>query len=154
MEDIMSYPKTLKGKIKYRITRSKDFVFLIKDFLDLSGRDQVLRSLRALIKEEFLVKVGYGIYVKGDISGITGKIIPVKDMRTVAISALKKLGIPTCITPAERDYNEYKSTQVPNGFIIGVTKPVTRKISFGKIVIRYELVNEKTGESNLLKKTR
>lgn len=154
MEDIMSYPKTLKGKIKYRITRSKDIVFLVKDFLDLSGRDQVLRSLRELIADEVLVKVGKGLYVKARPSFINGQIVPVEDMRTVAISALKKLGIPTCITPAERDYNEYKSTQVPNGFIIGVTKPVTRKISFGKIVIRYELVNEKTGESNLLKKTR
>lgn len=52
MEDIMSYPKTLKGKIKYRITRNKNFVFLIKDFWDLSGRNQVLRALRELIADE------------------------------------------------------------------------------------------------------
>lgn len=140
----MSYPKTLKGKIKYRITRSKDFVFLIKDFLDLSGRDQVLRSLRELIADNILLKVGKGIYVKARRSFINGQIVPVEDMRTIAIFALKKLGIQTCFTQAEQDYNDYKSTQVPNGFIIGVRKLVTRKIEFNGITIRYELVKENT----------
>jgi hypothetical protein len=50
------------------------------------------------------------------------------------------MGVEVVPTKAELDYNNKLTTQVPNGFIIGVNKRVSRNISFGKAVIRFELV--------------
>ena len=66
---------TLKDKIQYRIKKSKETVFLVSDFMDLSGRDQILRALRTLIKENLIIKVGKGIYSKVIKSVISGKFI-------------------------------------------------------------------------------
>ncbi len=131
---------TLKDKIQYRIKKSKETVFLVSDFMDLSGRDQILRALRALIKENLIIKVGKGIYSKVIKSFISGKFIPADNLRNIAISALKKMGVEVVPTKAELDYNNKLTTQVPNGFIIGVNKRVSRNISFGKAVIRYETI--------------
>ena len=51
------------------------------------------------------------------------------------------MGVEVVPTKAELDYNNKLTTQVPNGFIIGVNKRVSRNISFGKAVIRYETIN-------------
>ena len=134
---------TLKDKIQYRIKKSKETVFLVKDFLDLSGRDQVLRALRALIKDKLLIKMGKGIYSKAKTSSLSGKTIPADNLRNIAISALKKLGVDVLPTKAENAYNNRETTQVPNGFIIGVNKRVSRTIAFERTYIRYEIVNYK-----------
>jgi len=141
MEIKMSRLKTLKDKIQYRIKKSKDTVFLVSDFMDLAGRDQSLRALKSLIRENLIIKVGKGIYSKAIKSVISGKFIPADNLRNIAISALKKMGVEILPTKAEQDYNNKLTTQVPNGFIIGVNKRVSRNISFGKAVIRYETVN-------------
>lgn len=143
----MTTRKTLKSKMQYRIKRSKEFVFLPKDFADLAGYNQILRGLKQLVADGLLVKVGKGIYVKGELSSLSGEIIPVEDMRYIAQTALRKLGVEVCLTPEEKAYNEYRSTQVPNGWIIGVKKKnITRKIGFGGIKIRYEYVPDNVND--------
>src|SRR5574344_1751453 len=109
---------TLKDKIQYRIKKSKESVFLVKDFADLSGRDQILRALRSLIDESLLLRVGKGIYAKARKSTISGKIVPQDNLRDVAISAMNKLGVEVISTPAEKAYNDRLTTQIPHGFII------------------------------------
>ncbi len=132
---------TLKDKIKYRIKKSKDFVFLIKDFSDLSDNDQILRALRTLVSERFLIRVGKGLYVKAKISLVSGTLIPQENLRNIATAALSKLGVAVLETGAEKAYNNKLTTQVPNGFVIGVNKRVSRNISFGMATILYDKVN-------------
>lgn len=121
---------TLKDKIKYRIRKSKENTFLVRDFMDLSGRDQILRALRALMKENEIIRVGKGVYTKAKKSFITGDYIPKDNLRTIAITALKKLGVKVMQTDDEKNYNARLTEQVPNEFIIGVNKRVSRNISF------------------------
>lgn len=132
--------KTLDSKIKYRIARSKDNVFIPEDFSDLSGRDQVGRVLRQLIKEGTLVKIGYGLYAKARYSDLFNKVMPAESLSALAREALEKLGIETVPTTYERLYNEGKSTQVPTGNVVGVKDRVARKISFEGREIIYERV--------------
>lgn len=131
---------TLKNKIQYRIKKSKEIVFLVSDFMDLSGRDQILRALKSLTRENLIIKVGKGVYSKAVKSIISGKFIPADNLRNIAVSALKKMGVEILPTKAEQAYNNKSTTQIPNGFIIGVNKRVSRNISFGKAIIRYETV--------------
>jgi hypothetical protein len=137
----MSRLSTLKDKIRYRIRKSKENVFLIKDFMDLSGRDQILRALRALIAEQEILRLGKGIYTKARKSSLSGKIIPTDNLRNITLAAMRKLGVEILPTKAEQSYNNKETTQVPNGFIIGVNKRVSRKISFERTTISYETIN-------------
>ncbi len=136
----MARLKTLKDKIQYRIKKSKDTVFLVKDFIDLSGRDQILRALRELMAEKLIIRLGKGVYSKAKTSTLSGKTIPADNLRNIAINAMKKLGVKVIPTYAEQAYNNKLTTQVPNGFIIGVNKRVSRNISFEKVTIQYEIV--------------
>lgn len=132
--------KSLRSEIKRIISESSDFVFMPGDFFYLSDRDQVGRALRQLTKEQFLVKVGYGVYVKTFVSKYTGKILPAGNLREIAEIVLKRNGIEILPTKAEIAYNTRQSTQIPTGFVVGVNKRVSRKFSYGDASIRYERV--------------
>ncbi len=132
--------KSLDKKIKYRIAKSKDNVFVLEDFFDLSGRDQVGRALRQLIKKGELVRIGYGLYAKAAYSEFSNRFVPVRPLSWLAKEAMKKLGVKTAPTKYERMYNEGSSTQVPTGRVIGVRNRVSRKISFEGSDIVYEYV--------------
>jgi hypothetical protein len=65
--------KTLRAKIEARIARKRrDDVFLPREFADLGGGDQVLRSL---VREGHLVCLGYGVYGRAVVSQLSGKPI-------------------------------------------------------------------------------
>jgi hypothetical protein len=127
--------KTLEDKVRYRISRSRDNVFVLADFVDLGGRDQVGRALRSLIESGALIKIGYGLYVKAVFSEFSDRFVPAQPLPWLAKEALKKLGIQTASPLFERLYNEGKSTQVPTGRVFGVKDRVSRKISFGTLDI-------------------
>lgn len=132
--------KSLRSEIKAKISNSQDFVFMPGDFFDLSDRDQVGRALRQLTKEQFLVKIGYGVYVKTRVSSYTGKVLPFTDLRTIAEATLQKLGVSVLPTKYETAYNNKQSTQVPDGFVVGVDKRINRKLSYGEASIKYAKV--------------
>ena len=50
--------KTLRERVETRIARKRDDVFLTREFRDLGGADQVLRTL---VREKRLVRLGYGV---------------------------------------------------------------------------------------------
>ena len=132
--------KTLESKVKYRLARSKDTVFIPPDFFDLSDRDQVGRVLRKLIAEQVLIKLGYGIYAKARISSVTGQAIPEKGLIDLAKEALAKLGVAVRPSSVEQDYNSGITTQVPTGRVIGVRGRVSRKIGYnGKYITLEQL---------------
>lgn len=132
--------KTLEQKIRYRIAKSKDNVFILEDFGDLSGRDQVSRTLRNLIADGQLAKIGYGLYAKSRYSDLFNKNMLTKDLPSLAKEGLKKLGVETYPTKYERLYLSGKSTQVPSGSVIGVKERVSRTISYNDWTIQYERV--------------
>ena len=133
--------KTLKSRVQYRISRSSDNVFVVKDFLDLSDRDQIGRALRTLIKQNFLVKIGQGLYVKARLSSLTGKYIPVVPLPELAREVItNKCNAKIVLTKAEQSYASDLSTQVPSGRVIAIKGRVQRKIAFDGNRIRFEKI--------------
>ncbi|KKN43709.1 hypothetical protein LCGC14_0700500 [marine sediment metagenome] len=124
--------KTLESKIKYRISRSKDSVFILKDFDDLSGYDQIGRTLRALEKKGEIAKISRGMYAKVMVSPFKADLILVKPLTMLAREGLIKLGITVVTSKAATDYNSGQSTQVPTGRRIAVKGRVSREIKFNK----------------------
>lgn len=133
----------LEKRIQYRIKKSKDAVFMLTDFLDLSDRDQIMRALRKLIKAELIIKVGQGVYVKAEKSDITGNSIPIISLSEIGRIVAQKLKVKTIPNKYELWYNEGKTTQVPTGFIIAVLGRINRKIGFNGVYLKYETVRNK-----------
>lgn len=136
----MNKIRFLKDKIMLRISLKKDAVFLRNDFKGLGGYDQVGRELRKLVREKKIIKIGYGLYAKAEVSPFNGEIIPQKNLPALAKEALQRLGVETSASTMERDYNAGKSTQVPTGRLIAVKGRVVRKIGYGGAYVSYERV--------------
>lgn len=134
----MNKNRFLKDKIHLRIKLKNDSVFLRKDFNDLGGYDQVGRALKELVRENKIIKVGYGLYARAEVSPFSGEVIPEKPLPELATEALDRLGVAIVPSRMEQDYNAGKSTQVPTGRLIGVKGRVVRKIGYGGVNVSYE----------------
>ena len=130
--------KTLEDKVSYRITRSKQNVFMRRDFEDLGGYNQIGRVLRQLVQSKILIKIGYGLYAKTKKSALSGNIIPVKPLPNLAKEAIERLGLKTSPSKLELDYNAGRTTQVPTGRLIAVKGCISRKIGYNGVYISYE----------------
>jgi uncharacterized protein DUF6088 len=123
--------KTLRAKIEARIARKRrDDVFLPREFADLGGGDQVLRSL---VREGHLVRLGYGVYGRAVVSQLSGKPILYSSDGFIgaARQALTKLGVQWEPTEAEQAYHEGRSTQVPVNPVVRVKGRFSRKLRYG-----------------------
>lgn len=65
------------------------------DFNDIANYDQIERTLRNLVQDGELIKVGYGIYTKVRKNQMTGKVIPacLEGADAVIFEALKRLDV-------------------------------------------------------------
>lgn len=131
-------PKSLNAQIVKRIARKRGDVFLRADFEDLGGYDQVGRSLSYLVKAGKLVKLGQGLYARATTSPFDGRPIPTKGVTRLVTEALGRVGVETRPTQFQRDYNSGRSTQVPTGRVIGVSKRVRRKIGYNGWTAEFE----------------
>jgi hypothetical protein len=105
---------TLRERVETRIAERRDDAFLTREFRDLGGERQVLRALRELTEDGRLIRLGYGVYGRAEISPLTKQPMLCGDgFGTVSRQVLDKLGVPWEPTQAERAYNEGRSTQVP-----------------------------------------
>jgi hypothetical protein len=105
---------TLRQRVEARIARRRDDAFLTREFLDLGGERQVLRALRELTEDGKLIRLGYGVYGRAEISPLTKRPMLAGDgFGQVSRQVLDKLNVPWEPATAERDYNAGRSTQVP-----------------------------------------
>ena len=131
-------PETLETRLLKRIDRKRGDVFLRADFEDLGGYDQVGRTLRKIVREGRLVRVGQGLYARAVAAPSDGRPIPTKGFRAMAMEALSRLGVETTPTRLEQAYNAGRTTQVPSGRVVGVRKRVRRKIGYDGIFVGFE----------------
>lgn len=137
----MHQQKTLKQKIKTRVTRTKKTdVFLPRDFADLSGEDQILRALRSLVHDGTLLRLGYGVYARAMRSRITGRLMvsSANGFHSAALQALNKLGVPWEQSESTKAYNEGRSTQIPVNPTVKVKARFNRRLSDGRTELRVE----------------
>ena len=128
----MPQTKSLRERIKTRIARSRANVFLTREFSDLGGEDQVLRALRQLIQGGQLVRLGYGVYGRAELSPLSGRPMLVASDGFVgaAREALTKLGVAWEPSTWEHAYNEGRSTQVPVNAVVRIKGRFARRLSY------------------------
>jgi hypothetical protein len=112
--------KTLQQRIEERISHKGDAAFLTREFADLSGERQVLRTLRKLVDEGKLVRLGYGVYGRAEPSRLSGQpMLAARDgFIGASREALTKLGVAWEPTEWEVAYNQGRSTQVPVNAVV------------------------------------
>lgn len=131
---------TLRQKVEARIVKRRDDAFLTREFLDLGGVRQVLRALRELTEEGKLIRLGYGVYGRAEISPITQQPMLAGDgFDAAARRALDKLKVRWEPSTAERDYNEGRSTQVPMNPVVRLRGDrFSRKLRYKTMELAFE----------------
>lgn len=130
--------ENLEKRVMKRIDRKRGDVFLRADFSDLGGYDQVGRALRLLVNKGKLLKIGQGLYTRAAESPFDGTPAPVKGLRALAKEALGGLGIESAPTRFEQAYNSGRTTQIPAGRVVAVSKRVRRKIGYNGTFVSFE----------------
>jgi Family of unknown function (DUF6088) len=130
----MPSQSSIRERIEKRIARRReDIVFLSRDFQDLGSNAQVLQTLRRLVRDGQLVRLGYGVYGRAVLSRLSGE--PMLYSRGGFIGAVRqaldKLGVEWEPTKSERDYNEGRSTQIPVNPVIRVKGRFRRQLRYG-----------------------
>ena len=132
--------RTLQERVEERIAEKRDDVMLTREFRDLGGEDQVLRALRSLVRDGKLVRLGYGVYGRAEVSRLSGR--PILAARggfiDAARQALDKLGVPWEPTEFQRAYNEGRSTQIPVNPALKVKGRFARRLKYQDAELRLE----------------
>jgi hypothetical protein len=66
-----------------------------------------------------------------------GDPVPVGGLSALK-EALRRVGVETLPSRLEEDYNAGRTTQVPTGRVVGVTRRVRRKVGYGAISLSFE----------------
>jgi hypothetical protein len=131
---------TLQERVEARIAEKRDDVVLTREFRDLGGEDQVLRALRSLVRDGKLVRLGYGVYGRAEVSILSGR--PMLAARggfiDAARQALDKLGVPWEPTEFQRAYNEGRSTQIPVNPALKIKGRFARRLKYQDAELRLE----------------
>ena len=137
---------SIESKILKRIkSLPKGALILPADFNDLGSSEGVRLSLFRLEKEEVIVRVAQGIYVRPKMSKFIGPILPTAEEIAEAIAKRDK--IRTVPTGSYALNALGLSTQIPMNIVL-LTDGSPRTIKIGKRTIKFK----KTTPKNLLAK--
>lgn len=130
---------SIRHKMARSIAARKGEVIMRGDFRSLGSQSQISRSLRALIAEGRIVRLGYGVYAKARPSSLSGKPVPRVCLAELAQEALIKMGVNPTLGSAQAAYAEGRTKHVPmyTCFNTG-NRRISRKITVGRTVVRYE----------------
>ena len=132
MKRLYSGKPTVEDRMLTRILRSKSGVFIPSDFRDIASYPQVLRALKQLVREQKIVRFGYGAYARAIVNKFDGKVYTDGDTASNLIRLWKKLGVKWDYSQAVKDYNSGVSTQVPVKKLFVVNNRFSRSINDAK----------------------
>jgi hypothetical protein len=130
----MARPNSLQTRIENRIAESREYVFLTREFTDLSGRRQVLRALRKIVAEGRLVRLGCGVYGLASASSPSERPVLFHPHGFIgaARTALTKLGVKWEPTERELAYQEGRSSEMPAVAAVRIKRRFSRRLRYGQ----------------------
>ena len=136
----MARPNSLQTKIEGRIAASGDYVFLTREFSDLSGRRQVLRALRKIVAEGRLVRLGCRVYGLAVSPAGTGKpLLHHPDGFLGAVhTALTKLGVDWEPPRRAHGHREGQSQEIADLPAVRIRRRFSRRLSYGNTALVVE----------------
>ena len=126
-------------RIRRKIANSNQAVFLRKEFAAMASPAQVSQALSELVGEGYLVKAGYGLYVKTKTSSLTQNKVPGATLDEIVATFMQKKNLELIPGKSARAYNAGQTTQIPANLVLYTGKSrITRKISLNNKVVIYE----------------
>lgn len=95
----------LHERMLHSIEQRAGNVILRAEVAGMGSATQVTAALKALQEVGVLLRTGTGVYAKTRKSSVTGAVVPAGSLETLAIEALKKLGISVLPGSAAVAYN-------------------------------------------------
>jgi len=135
----MRFEQSLRYKILERIRSMSDMAIMRSDLADLASPRQLTYVLRKLVKDNVLVRLGYGIYGRLRFSRYINEYCLDGFILGIGREVLDKLDIAWRPSQAEEDYNNDLSQQVPVNPTTSIQGRFNRKIQYGDIQFRYQL---------------
>ena len=131
---------TIKERILARIKAARRRnVFMRQDFDDMGSYNLIGNTLKQLLNEKKLVRVGYGLYTLARINQFNGRVIP--DVKggfpQIAREALNRLEVDWLVSDAVFDYMADKTTQIPAKLQLFVNKRFSRKITYKNYTVAF-----------------
>ncbi len=137
-------------RMKIKIAGIPGEVILRADLVEFGSQSQVTRSIKKLIADGVLVRIGAGVYAKAKYSRFAQKFVPRISFAELAWEALKRLGVNVKLGRAALENISGRSTQVPVRIIFNTGKQrISRKLTWGLQRIYYE--NDIDGRFNIFK---
>ena len=133
----VSYRNSIQYKVERRIMCMRTKVILRSDLNDLAAYRQISRALARLVKQQKLIKIGKGVYVKTRFSLIDGQPTIDGAFTEIAREALTKLGVRWEAEKAEQQYQAGISTQVPANGRICLRSRFNRRLAWGGMELSY-----------------
>lgn len=114
-------------------------VILRAELAKLGSPSQVSEAIKSLQKKGVIVRISKGVYSKTKISAVTGAVIPVGSLETLATEALMKMGVTLQVGRSAGQYNAASTTQIPGVFIVNTgDRRISRKFEVGGRSVIYE----------------
>lgn len=132
------YKNTFRENLLARINAMTETIILRKDLHDLGSPRQVSRALKDLVNDKEIVKLGYGVYAKAELSDYLDRPMIQAGFSTACIEALNRLGVDWEPSQASKDYHLGKSQQVPARFEVRLKSRFRRQLSYGSRTLRIE----------------
>lgn len=107
------YEQSVAFKVLKCVERLSGDVVLRADVANIADSRQVSRALNRLVKDGYLVKLGYGVYAKLARSNIAQTTYLRSGVLATMRSALNRLNVRWELSQEEKDYQSGKSTQIP-----------------------------------------
>lgn len=129
----------LEDRMLRSVKQRADTVILRSELAGMGSATQVSEALKSLQEKGVLVRIGTGVYAKTRKSSVTGTTIPAGSLETLAVEALRKLGVSVGAGSAAAAYNAGRTTQLPGAFVANTgRRRISRKIAVGGRTVAYE----------------
>lgn len=131
--------KTVQERLLRSISRRPGEVVLRRELNGFASPSQLSRSLRQLVAEGKLVRIGLGVYAKAAPSPLSGQPAPRQGLAVLAAETFDRLGIKWQLGEDQRLYNAGLTSQVPwrTSFDTG-RRRISRRLQVGLRVVDYE----------------
>ncbi len=111
-----------------------------EDFADVAGYRQLSRVLKELQEEQKLARIGQGVYARTIVSPFSGHVITDGALQDLARELAERTGAEVLPTREEIAYAERRSTQVPVGRVVGISKRSSKVLQWKRAYVQFEKV--------------
>lgn len=130
---------SLYSDILTSILKSDNNIILRSDFKGIGSNSNVSAVIRRLIKNQVLIRISKGVFVKAKVSSFTDKVIPVASLESLTPEILKRLGIKAAPSRLAVANSKSQTSQLQGKFTVNTgAKVVTRTIEVGGRKLYFE----------------